>query len=116
MPNGSACRAITSAFWSGATPPASPRRSRRASSRALRSPEAGRALSPRRNSHWQPRVAANETGVQALRRAGHLDDGKARQDLFPDDPQLQLGQPVADAAMDAEAERHVTSRAPSLDV
>ena len=44
-----------------------------------------------------------------------LDLGEALQDLFPDDAQLQLGQAVADAAVDAEAEREVLARPLAVD-
>ena len=54
-------------------------------------------------------IAAIEvaTYAGALRLANHLDHRKPLEDLFPDDGQLHLGHAVADAAVDAEAERHV---------
>jgi hypothetical protein len=45
-----------------------------------------------------------------LENTRHLDHREALEDLFPDDPQLHLGQAVADAAVDAEAERQVLAR------
>src|SRR5581483_8622164 len=45
----------------------------------------------------------------------HLYSVEALEDLFPDDLQLQLGQPHADAAVDAEAERQMRARPRTID-
>ena len=57
--------------------------------------------------HRQGLVALDEAGIHPLRLADHLNVVEALEDFFPDDLQLQLGQPDADAAMDAEAERQM---------
>jgi hypothetical protein len=47
-------------------------------------------LSSGRNSHRQRPDAVDEIGVDAGRRPDHLDDREARQQLLPQDAQLQL--------------------------
>src|SRR5580698_6761775 len=66
---------------------------------------------PRRDDHRQLLVAFDEAGRDADRLADDPDLREALEYLFPDHPQLQLGQAVADAAVDAEAERDVLARA-----
>ena len=61
------------------------------------------------------REAVHEVRQGPLRLAHHLDAREALQDLLPQDPQLQLGQPVAHAAVDAEAERQVLARPGAVD-
>jgi hypothetical protein len=56
------------------------------------------------DADWHRAHAVDEVGVRAARRRQHLDDGMARQQFLPQDAQLQFREPVADAAMDAEAE------------
>jgi hypothetical protein len=55
-------------------------------------------------------IALDEVRAQPARRLHHLDAFEALQDLLPHHLQLHLGQPVADAAVDAEAEGHVLAR------
>ena len=57
-----------------------------------------------RDADWHRAHAVDEVRVRAARRRQHLDDGMARQQFLPQDAQLQFGEPVADAAMDAETE------------
>ena len=57
-----------------------------------------------RDADWHRAHAVDEVRVRAARRRQHLDDGMARQQFLPQDAQLQFGEAVADAAMDAEAE------------
>ena len=54
-------------------------------------------------------VALHEDGIGALGLFEQPDLGEALEDLFPDDGELQLGQAVADAAVDAEAERQMVA-------
>ena len=67
------------------------------------------------NPHRQLREAAHEGRAHAHRLADHLDHREALQDLLPQDAQLQLGQAVADAAVDAEAEGQVLARPRAVD-
>src|SRR5215203_3519011 len=69
-----------------------------------------RSSGPPRDHHGQALVALHEHRMGANRFAGQADLREALQDLFPDDAQLQLGQAIADAAMDAEAEREMVAR------
>src|SRR5262245_11253386 len=62
-----------------------------------------RALSSR-YPHKQFLVALHEARIDALRLVHHFDPREALHDLFPDNAELKLGKPVADATMDAEAE------------
>src|SRR5215831_7241353 len=57
------------------------------------------------DAHRQRPDAMDEIGVDPPRRPHHLDDRKAREDLLPQDAQLQFGEPVADAAVNTEPER-----------
>src|SRR5689334_14571696 len=59
------------------------------------------------NDHRQRPDAADEVGIEADRRAHDLRSQVSLQHLLPQDLQLQLGQAVADAAVDAGAERQV---------
>src|SRR5215831_2028221 len=65
------------------------------------------ALVPRRDVDEHALVALHEARVGAFRLLQQLDVGEPLQDFFPDHPELQLGQPIADAAVDAEPERQV---------
>src|SRR5579859_4603029 len=60
-------------------------------------------------------VALDEDRVAAAGLLQEADLGEALHDLFPDDGQLQLGQAVADAAVDAVAERQVLARPGPVD-
>src|SRR6266404_3405355 len=51
--------------------------------------------------------AADEVGIEPDRLACDFDPEAAREDLLPQDAYLHLRQPVADAAMDAGAERQM---------
>src|SRR3984957_13181893 len=64
-----------------------------------------------RNAHRQRGVSLDKAGIDPLRFADHLDRVKSFQHLLPDDLELQFGQPHADAAVDAEAERQMRARA-----
>src|SRR3984957_2271349 len=73
------------------------------------------ASGPRGNDHLHALEAVHEGRVAAHRLANHLDHREALQDLFPDDGELHLGHAIADAAVDAEAERHVLARTLAVD-
>ena len=60
-------------------------------------------------------IALDEARIHPLGLADHLDLVEALEDLFPDDLQLQLGEPHADAAVDAEAERQMRARPRAVD-
>src|SRR5262249_38953863 len=62
------------------------------------------ALRRQRDADWHRAHAVDEIGVGAARWRQYFDNRIARQQLLPQDAQLQFGEPVADAAMDAEAE------------
>src|SRR5207302_9650669 len=66
-------------------------------------------------AHRQGLDAAYKAGIDPLRLADHLDLLEALEHLLPDDLQLQLGQPHADAAMDAEAERQMRAWTGTID-
>ncbi len=68
-----------------------------------------------RDAPRQRGAAGTEVGIQAPRFAGKLDAREAFQDLLPEDLQLQLGQAIAHAAMDAEAEGDVLARPGTVD-
>ena len=72
-------------------------------------------LGVRRRSHRQRADRVQEVRVGVDRLVQHLDLQVAAQHLLPQDAQLQLGQAVAQAAMDAEAERHVLARPLAID-
>jgi hypothetical protein len=57
----------------------------------------------------------HEVRLGARRLAHELDAREAFQDLLPQHLQLPLGQAVADAAVDAEAEAHVLARPRTVD-
>src|SRR6267142_6220598 len=59
------------------------------------------------NAHRQGFDAPHETGIHPLRLAHHLDLVETLQHLLLYDLQLQCGEPHADAAMNAEAERQM---------
>src|SRR5450631_4678636 len=67
------------------------------------------------NAYRQGFDAAHEAGIRPLRLAHHFDPVEALQHFLPDDLQLQLGEPHADAAMDAEAERQMGAGAGAID-
>src|SRR5437868_14009484 len=52
-------------------------------------------------------VTFDKTRIHPLGFIDHLNISESLENLFPDDLELQLGQPDSDAAMDAEAERNV---------
>jgi hypothetical protein len=60
-------------------------------------------------------VAPHERRAHAGGFVQHLDHREALEDLFPQDLQLHLGQAVAHAAVDAEAEAQVLARAGAVD-
>src|SRR6185437_11865736 len=68
-----------------------------------------------RDAYRQMRDAVHEARVQTLRRPDHLDHGEAPQDFLPQQFQLQLGEAVANATMDAEAEGQMLARALAVD-
>src|SRR5947208_7582873 len=55
-------------------------------------------------------VAFDKTRIHPLGFADHLNIIEPIEDLFPDDLELQLGEPDSDAAVDAEAEGNVGAR------
>src|SRR5712664_3811698 len=59
------------------------------------------------NSRRQRANAADEIRIKPPRRAHDLEAKVPLQNFLPENPQLLLGQPVADAAMDAGAERQM---------
>src|SRR5882757_11396740 len=59
------------------------------------------------NAHRQGFDASHEAGIHPLRLANHLDLVESLQHLLPYNLQLQFGEPHANAAMDAEAERQM---------
>ena len=63
------------------------------------------------DTHGQRFDTAHKARIEPLRLAHHLDPLEALQNLLPDDPKLQFGEPHADAAVDAEAERKMGARA-----
>ncbi|GCC45655.1 hypothetical protein chiPu_0029673, partial [Chiloscyllium punctatum] len=63
-----------------------------------------------RDPHRQVLDAADEAGIDPLRLADHLDAVETLQHLLPHDLELQFGEPHADAAVDAEAERQMDPR------
>src|SRR5260370_34568171 len=65
--------------------------------------------------HRERGDAVDEVGVDALGFVHDLDHREALHDFLPHDRQLHFGQPVADAPMDAEAERHVMPRPRAVD-
>jgi hypothetical protein len=71
----------------------------------------GSAGNPDRQVH----IALHERTRDTLLIADDLNHREAREDLFPDDPQLELCQPIADAAVDAVTERDVVARPLAID-
>src|SRR5690349_24986402 len=61
-------------------------------------------------------IALHERRIRSFRLARHLDHREAFHDFFPDDLELQLGQPVSDATMDSESERDVPARVLAFNV
>src|SRR5258708_3049228 len=65
-------------------------------------------------SHVHPRrhrlVALDEIGAHAPGLAHHFDAREAPEDFLPHHPQLHLGEALAHAAVDAEAEGNVLAR------
>src|SRR5579871_4943561 len=60
-------------------------------------------------------VALDEARIHPLWLVHHLNLVKSLEDLLPDDLQLQLRQPHANAAVDAETERQMDARARAID-
>src|SRR5262245_6957644 len=60
-------------------------------------------------------VALHEAGIDPPGLANHLDIVEALEDLLPDDLELQLGEPHADAAVDSKAERQMRARPGPVD-
>src|SRR3954470_16189072 len=60
-----------------------------------------------RNAYRQRLDAAHKAGIDPLRLADDFDAVEPLQHFLPHDLQLQFGQPHADAAMNAEAERQM---------
>src|SRR6185437_12679161 len=77
-------------------------------------PEDRLALEPARDDHVQPGKAAREAVGRALGRYD-VDLAEPLHDLLPEDLQLQLGEAIADAAVDAEPERHVVAHVRAVD-
>src|SRR5216683_3224559 len=67
------------------------------------------------NAYREGFDAAHETGIHPLRLAHHLDPVKALEHLLPHDLQLQLGEPHADAAMNAEPKRQMGAGPGAID-
>src|SRR5690349_810894 len=67
------------------------------------------------NAYGQGLVALDKAGINPRRLLDHVDPVEPLEDLFPDDLQLQLGKPHADAAVDAEAERDMGARPRAVD-
>src|SRR5258706_2685362 len=72
-------------------------------------------LDPGGNEDFHAAVGAQEAGLQPHRFFDDLDGREAPEDLLPDHLQLHLGQAIADAAMDAEAEAEMLARAGTVD-
>src|ERR1700694_1103296 len=60
-------------------------------------------------------IALHKTRIHPLGLGDHLNIVEALEDFFPDDLQLQLGQPQADAAVNTEAERDMGARPRPVD-
>src|SRR6516225_3527874 len=69
----------------------------------------------KRNPHLHLGDAVNQVGISPFRFLDDLDRREALQDLLPQDHQLHLRQPVADAAMDAEPERQMLTGPRAID-
>src|SRR6476620_4852407 len=67
------------------------------------------------DAHGQRLVALDEARIDPLRLADHFDALEPLQHFLPDDAKLQLREPHADAAVDAEAERQMGARARPVD-
>src|SRR5580704_1044837 len=67
------------------------------------------------DTNRQRLVALDEARIHPLRLVDHLDPVEALEDLLPDNLQLQLGKPHADAAVDTEAERQMDARPRTID-
>src|SRR5947209_4607749 len=65
--------------------------------------------------HRHMEVALDEAGKGSLRLGHDLDLVPALEDLLPDDLELHLGEAIADAAVDAEAEGEVLAGAFAID-
>src|SRR4051794_16758218 len=68
-----------------------------------------------RDPHRQCADAIDEVRIEALGLLQDLDALEAGQQLLPENTELQLCQPVADAAVDAEAEGQVLMRPRPVD-
>src|SRR3984957_2022186 len=68
-----------------------------------------------RDSHRQFADPVNERREHPLRLADNLDVGQAIEDFLPQNLQLHFGQALADAAVNAEAERQVLAWAGAVD-
>src|SRR6266487_2862794 len=60
-------------------------------------------------------VAFDKTRIHPLGFADHFNILETLENFFPDDLELQLGQPDSNAAMDAEAEGNVGTRPGAVD-
>src|SRR5579863_2166455 len=68
-----------------------------------------------RDANLHRRDAAQQIGVGARWRFQHLDHREALEHLFPQDGELELGEPVADTTMNAEAEGEMLAGARTVD-
>src|ERR1700743_2042418 len=69
----------------------------------------------RGDAHRQGLIAFDEARIHPLGLVHHLNLGEALEDFFPDDLQLQLRKPHADAAVNAETERQMRARPRAID-
>src|SRR4051794_14598019 len=79
--------------------------------RSLRSPPDFLAW----DAHHHRRYAMHEARVYPFRLLHQLDERETLHDLLPENRQLQLGQPVADTAMDAETKRQMLAWTGTID-
>src|SRR5882672_11733508 len=67
------------------------------------------------NSHGQRTDAADEIGIEPLRRPHDLEAKVPLQNFLPENPQLLLGEAITDTAMDAGAKRQMLTRLRAID-
>src|SRR5258708_14619438 len=67
------------------------------------------------DEHRKRLIALHEAGEHPLRFGEHFEIEISFEDFFPDDLELHFGQAIADAAMDAEAERQMAARILAVD-
>jgi len=65
---------------------------------------------PGNDPHRQGADPADEIRIEPLRGTDNFETKIPLQNLFPENPQLSLGKPIADAAMNAGVERQVLLR------